>query len=147
MKTLKKQIPVIISLIILFSFSACNENSQKDSSQDKTKLEKKMNEVKSNIKEEQKKLEKELDKTVDEFDDRIAVMEDELEETGDKLDDAKENILMNLKAQRDSIEAEAKQVKNVSQENWNDFKNKVTKKSKEFKKAVKDFFDSEDNKK
>jgi len=147
MKTLKRQLILVLSLLFLISFNACDQSNQNKKSQDKTKLEKKISDIKTNIKKEREKIEAELNRTVKEFDDKIAVLEDDLEKTGGKLDDTKKNILMNLKAQRDSIKAEAQTVKNVSKENWNDFKNKVSKETKDFNKSVKDFFDTENDNK
>lgn len=144
MKTIKKQIPILLSLIFLLSLMACEPN-KKDKQENKTKLEKKVEQFKGDFKEEQDKLEKDLNQSVEEFNQKLDVYEKELDTMGNQLDEAREEVLFNLKAQRDSIAAEAKMVRNITEENWNDFKDKVEKESNDFQDAVKDFF-SEDKK-
>lgn len=145
MKTIKNQILLLISLLFLFSFTACDSDHQ-NKKEVKSKLEQKVEQFKGKLKAEQKELKAELKETLNDFNDELTGFEEKLENSGEKLDENRQKALDKLKMQGQLIEEKTKKAKNISEENWEEFKSNIIEERKEFQQAMKVFFESEKEK-
>lgn len=153
MKTSKTKFNVKTAMIVwlilpalLFAVSSCNRSSKDNS---KSELLEEVQDVKEELDEiaakEKQELKNDIDSIVADFNNQVNAIESNIKKGNKKLNSETQEMLNNLKAERDTLSMKLDEIENQTEQKWSAFKQELEHDTKQFASSVEDFF--KDNKK
>ncbi|MFO7656649.1 MAG: hypothetical protein R6W78_06245 [Bacteroidales bacterium] len=152
MKTRKTKFNVRTAILLwlmlpalFFAVSSCNRSSKDNS---KSELSEEIQDVKEELDEiaakEKQELKNDIESIVADFNNQVNAIESSINKGNKKLSSEAQEMLNNLKAERDTLNMKLDEIENQTEQKWSAFKKELEHDTKQFASSVEDFF--KDNK-
>lgn len=129
MKKLRINFYLVLSVFFLVVFSGCGTGQKKSS--DETQLE-----ISAELKQEQSDLLAKANQELSGINQKIRELNDKIKEKGGKLTDAQNEAIDEFEKKRASVNKCMHQIKNISQDGWEEFKSTFEKDLEEVKTSI-----------